>query len=33
MKVFSGKKRDARSRGDSGGTDSPLSFRWRANLC
>ena len=33
MKVFSGKKRDARSRGESGSTrDDPRSFRWRANF-
>ena len=33
MKVFPGKKRDARPRGDGGGKgDDPRSFRWRANF-
>lgn len=33
MKVFSGKRRDARARGEGGtAVDAPRSFRWRANF-
>src|SRR5688572_33148818 len=32
MKIMSGKRREARGRGESGVRDDPKSFRWRANF-